>query len=108
MTHKRLAIGLLVASTALAVPATSLATIPPSTPPSSEPAGSTPAAEPVDLSGVCPDPIVIQTDWFPESEHGAVYNLLGDDYEVDVDNKTVSGSLVSEGQPTGIGVEIRA
>lgn len=112
MIHKRfatpLAVGLLVVSGGVALPATSLATTPSSTPPSSEPAGSTPAAEPVDLSGVCPDPIVIQTDWFPESEHGAVYNLLGDDYEVDVDNKTVSGSLISEGLPTGVGVEIRA
>jgi hypothetical protein len=113
MIHKRFTAGLLVATTALAVPATSLATTPPSSAPpssapSSEPAGSAPTAEPVDLSEVCPDPIVIQTDWFPESEHGAVYNLLGDDYEVDVDNKIVSGSLVSEGQPTGIGVEIRA
>jgi hypothetical protein len=112
MIHKRfatpLAIGLLVVSGGVASPATSLATTPSSTPPSSEPAGSNPAAEPVDLSGVCPDPIVIQTDWFPESEHGAVYNLLGDDYEVDVDNKTVSGSLISEGLPTGVGLEIRA
>jgi hypothetical protein len=108
MIHNRVALGLLMASTALAVPTTSLATTPPSIPPSSEPAGSAPASAPVDLSGVCPDPIVIQTDWFPESEYGAVYNLLGDDYEVDVDNKIVSGSFVSEGQPTGVGVEIRA
>jgi hypothetical protein len=103
INHKRLAAGLLVTTTALAVPATSLATTPPSSPPP-----SSPTSEPVDLSGVCPDPIVIQTDWFPESEYGAVYNLLGDDYEVDVDNRIVSGSLVSEGQPTGIGVEVRA
>jgi hypothetical protein len=102
-----------MATTSVALPATSLATTPPSapspsSPPSSQPAGSAPTAEPVDLSGVCPDPIVIQTDWFPESEYGAVYNLVGDDYEVDVDNKIVSGSLVAEGQPTGVGVEIRA
>jgi hypothetical protein len=103
MIHERLAAALLVATAAVAVPATSLATTPPSSPPT-----SSAASEPVDLSAVCPDPIVIQTDWFPESEYGAVYNLLGDDYEVDVDNKIVSGSLVSEGQPTGIGVEIRA
>ena len=51
---------------------------------------------------------MIQADWFPESEYGAVYGLLGDDYEVDVDNKIVSGSLVSQGQPTGVNVEIRA
>ena len=23
----------------------------------------------------CPNPIVFQTDWFPEPEHGALYNL---------------------------------
>ena len=57
---------------------------------------------------MCPETIVIQTDWFPESEYGAVYNLLGDDYEIDTDNKIVSGSLVSEGQPTGVNIEIRA
>jgi hypothetical protein len=98
-----LAAGLVVATAAVAVPATSLATTPPSSPPT-----SSATSEPVDLSTVCPDPIVIQTDWFPESEYGAVYNLLGDDYEVDVDNKIVSGSLISEGQPTGVDVEIRA
>ena len=59
-------------------------------------------------AAVCPETIVIQTDWFPESEYGAVYNLLGDDYEIDTDNKIVSGSLISEGQPTGVDVEIRA
>ncbi len=32
----------------------------------------------VDLASVCPDPIVIQTDWFPESEHGALYNMVGE------------------------------
>ncbi|MEZ5229413.1 MAG: hypothetical protein R2710_22965 [Acidimicrobiales bacterium] len=31
----------------------------------------------------CPNPIVIQTDWFPESEHGAVYNLTGGEGSVD-------------------------
>ncbi len=123
MMNKRPAIGLLVAAGALALPATSQATTPPSSePPSSEspssesppsaPAESAPASGPADLSadltGVCPETIVIQTDWFPESEYGAVYNLLGDDYEVDVDNKIVSGPLISEGQPTGVDVEIRA
>jgi len=68
-----------------------------------------PAEEPaaVDLSAVCPSPLIIQTDWFPESEHGAAYNLLGDDYEVDVDNKIVTGPMVVAGEPTGIDLEIR-
>jgi len=59
------------------------------------------------LSDACPSPLVIQTDWFPESEYGAVYNLLGDDYQIDVGNKLVTGTLVSEGVDTGIQVEVR-
>ena len=64
--------------------------------------------EGVDLSGVCPSPLVIQTDWFPESEHGALYELIGDDYTVDVGSKVVTGSLVaSGGVDTGIDIEVR-
>jgi len=60
------------------------------------------------LSGICPETIVIQTDWFPESEHGALYQLVGDDYVVDVDKKTVKGSLIdSDGTDTGVDIEIR-
>lgn len=55
------------------------------------------------LSGVCPDPIVIQTDWFPEAEHGALYEMVGDDYTVDTNNKVVAGSLVASGVDTEIG-----
>jgi hypothetical protein len=60
------------------------------------------------LAGVCPDPLVIQTDWFPEAEYGAVYNLIGDGYTVDGANLTVTGSLVAGGDGTGIDVEVRA
>lgn len=59
------------------------------------------------LAGVCPDTIVIQTDWFPEAEHGALYNLLGDEYTVDTNIKAVSGPLVSGGEESGVAVEIR-
>ncbi|MEM7339007.1 MAG: ABC transporter substrate-binding protein [Actinomycetota bacterium] len=59
------------------------------------------------LSGVCPATIVIQTDWFPESEHGAMYNLIGDDYVIDIATQTVTGSLVSGGEDTGVDVEVR-
>ncbi len=59
------------------------------------------------LADVCPSPLVIQTDWFPESEHGALYNMIGDDYTVDVDAKVVRGSLVDGGEPTGIDFEVR-
>ncbi|MDJ0767295.1 MAG: hypothetical protein QNJ12_00825 [Ilumatobacter sp.] len=61
----------------------------------------------VDLSGVCPSPLVVQTDWFPEAEHGMLYELIGDDYTVDTDNKIVSGSMVLGGQDLGIDFEVR-
>ena len=61
----------------------------------------------MDLSGVCPSPLVVQTDWFPESEHGAMYELIGDDYIVDVENKIVRGSMVLGGQDLGIEWEVR-
>ena len=66
-----------------------------------------PASVAVDLSGVCPSPLVVQTDWFPESEHGAMYELVGDDYVVDVDNKVVRGSMVLGGTDLGIEWEVR-
>lgn len=60
------------------------------------------------LSGICPETIVIQTDWFPESEHGALYQLVGDDYSVDPDKKTVKGSLINrDGTDMGVDIEIR-
>ena len=27
----------------------------------------------LDLTSVCPDPLIVQTDWFPEPEHGGLY-----------------------------------
>ena len=47
---------------------------------SSSSSSSEGAAEEEASSGdlaTCPDPLVIQTDWFPESEHGAMYELFG-------------------------------
>jgi hypothetical protein len=61
----------------------------------------------VELASVCPDPIVIQTDWFPEAEHGALYEMVGEGYEVDVDQRVVRGPLVAGGQDTGISIEVR-
>ena len=42
---------------------------------SSDDGGAAEEASSGDLA-TCPDPLVIQTDWFPESEHGAMYELL--------------------------------
>ncbi len=63
----------------------------------------------IDLSGVCPAEIVIQTDWFPEAEHGALYEMIGDDYVVDGANQTTTGSLIdADGHPTGVTLQVRA
>ena len=59
------------------------------------------------LAAVCPETVVIQTDWFPEAEHGGTYQLVGDDYVVDVENQTVTGSLFVDGEDTGIDVQVR-
>jgi hypothetical protein len=60
------------------------------------------------LAADCPANIVIQTDWFPESEHGALYQMVGSDYTVDTEKKTVKGSLIdSEGNDTGVDIEVR-
>ena len=59
------------------------------------------------LSDVCPATIVVQTDWFPEAEHGALYNLIGEGYTVDTDAKVVSGPMVIDGQDLGVTFEVR-
>ncbi|MCH2443762.1 MAG: BMP family ABC transporter substrate-binding protein, partial [Acidimicrobiales bacterium] len=61
----------------------------------------------VDLASVCPSPIVIQTDWFPEAEHGAMYELGGEGYTMDADNMVVRGPGQLGGVPLGIDIEIR-
>jgi hypothetical protein len=81
---------------------------PAATPTSGTTASSSAQPGPNDLSGVCPNPVVIQTDWNPESEYGATYNLLGSGYRIDTRKASVRGPLVDNGRRTGIDVEIRA
>jgi hypothetical protein len=57
-----------------------------------------------DLTGVCPDPLVLQTDWYPSPEHGYAYRLIGDAGELDAENGIYRGPLLD----TGIDLEIRA
>jgi hypothetical protein len=65
---------------------------------SAAPASTAATGDPLDLKGVCPDPIVVQKDWQPESEHGFLYNLVGADYQADTDRKRVTGPLVAQGR----------
>jgi hypothetical protein len=63
--------------------------------------------ERLNLKGTCPDTVIIQTDWDPESEYGVYYHLLGPNPEVDAERKRVSGPLVAQGRDTGVRVEVR-
>jgi hypothetical protein len=65
-------------------------------------------ASDVSLADVCPAKVVIQTDWFPESEHGGLYELMGADYAASKDTGAVVGSLIVRGVDTGVDLEIRA
>ncbi|CAN5277996.1 nitrate ABC transporter substrate-binding protein [soil metagenome] len=77
-----------------------------STPSSDSKASS--AKSSIDLSGVCPATVVIQTDWNPESEHGHLYQMLGANPVINADDKSVSGDLDYKGKSTGVKVEIRS
>jgi ABC-type nitrate/sulfonate/bicarbonate transport system substrate-binding protein len=68
-----------------------------------------------DLSASCPSNIVVQTDWFPEAEHGHLYEQLDyagkgkDEVKIDADKKTVSGPLFDgDNGYTGVNLEIRS
>ena len=60
------------------------------------------------LADVCPAKVAVQTDWFPEAEHGGVYELMGADYVASKDTGAVVGALTFHGQDTGVDLEIRA
>ncbi len=77
---------------------------------SSSTTSSTPSAAKgaVNLAGVCPATVVIQTDWNPEADHGHLYELVGPNPVIDTDKKTVTGELMENGKSTGVKVQIRA
>lgn len=57
-----------------------------------------------ELARACGSRIVVQTDWFPEPEHGGTYQLIGANGRVDKDKGTYSGPIGA----TGVELEIRA
>jgi hypothetical protein len=68
-----------------------------------------PAATGVDLAAAgCPATVNIQTDWFPEAEHGNLYQLIGPGYTIDAKKLTVTGDLIAGGETTGVKVQVRA
>jgi hypothetical protein len=72
------------------------------------PAATAATGDRLDLKGTCPDPVVFQKDWQPESEHGFLYNLVGAGYKVDADKKRVTGPLVAKGRDTGVDIQVRS
>ena len=61
------------------------------------------------LAGICPETVSIQLDWMPEAEHGFLYQLVGEGYEIDKSLAYVTGPLVdSMGMDTGVKVQIRS
>jgi hypothetical protein len=79
---------------------------------SSNSTSSTPASatlvESTRLDGVCDSTVAVQTDWFPQAEHGGLYELLGGEYTVDGVAGTTTGPLTFRGAATGVNLQIRA
>jgi hypothetical protein len=77
-----------------------------------------PAAEPdagtdleigaIDLAAAgCPETVKIATDWFPEAEHGHVYELVGPDPTFEASSEySVTGPLMASGEYTGVDITI--
>ena len=60
------------------------------------------------LRDVCPATVVVQSSWYPQVEHAALYQLLGAGSKVDANRKAVTGPLVASGVDTGVKLSIRA
>jgi hypothetical protein len=72
-------------------------------------AGTAATGEAVSLAGDCPETVVIQTDWMPEAEHGFLYQMVGEGYEIDAGKAYVTGPLIDAGgNDTGVEIQIRS
>jgi hypothetical protein len=74
-----------------------------------QPTAGAGSSDPLDLRGVCPSTIVVQTSWTPIIESwGALYALLGPNPQEDAKRKRVTAPLVAQGKDTGVKLELRA
>jgi hypothetical protein len=72
-------------------------------------AGTAATGEGVSLAGDCPETVVIQTDWMPEAEHGFLYQMVGEGYEIDAGKAYVTGPLIdAAGNDTGVDIQVRS
>lgn len=60
------------------------------------------------LASICPNPVKILTDWTPEAEQGAYFELAASGGTIDTSSKTYTAPLIdpSTGKQTGVNVEI--
>jgi hypothetical protein len=73
--------------------------------PTVAPAPSGGGGSSVDLASVCPSPIVMQTNWFPEPEHSALYQMVASDGDLDVKKGTYTAKLLADPR---VSMQIRA
>jgi hypothetical protein len=80
-------------------------------------ASGTPLSDrPTDLRGVCPNPLVIQTAWYPEAARAIWYHLLGPNPSIDTNHKRVTAPLLAttgtgatrKQVDTGVRLQVRA
>lgn len=67
-----------------------------------------PALEAQQLADVCPADVGIQLQWQPQSDMGAVFGMLGPGYQVDTEDKSVTGPLVAGGLDTGVDITLKS
>jgi hypothetical protein len=60
------------------------------------------------LADVCPANVGIQLQWQPQSDMGAVFGMLGPGYQVDTEEKSVTGPLVAGGKDTGVDLTLKS
>ncbi|MCZ4278926.1 ABC transporter substrate-binding protein [Rhodococcoides yunnanense] len=60
------------------------------------------------LVGACPSTVTVQLQWQPQSDMGALFEMLGPGYTVDAEQKAVTGPLVDQGKDTGVDLTLRA
>lgn len=70
--------------------------------------GTAGSSDPLDLRGVCPSTVVVQTPWYPSAAEGPLYQLLGPNPDVDANANAVTAPLIARGRDTGVQLELRA
>ncbi|WP_030170616.1 MULTISPECIES: hypothetical protein [Actinomycetes] len=67
-----------------------------------------PAAAEKSLADVCPANVGVQLQWQPQSDMGALFAMLGPGYQVNTDDKSVTGPLVAGGKDTGVDITLKS